>query len=209
MVISLDEIEAASSPQAPEPPKTKRKPVVLIAAALAACAAAGTGVYLIAPQFLDTDQGNEGSQNAASLDHAEGGRKNDSHSEKKGDGSHGNKASLDRQTAHIDDGAFTLAGDIAYFTPEPMVVSIRPVGRVRHLKIAYAVETTASSEGLFRANDLRIKDVLTTYLRSLDIATIEDPAAMDRIRAQIQKRISLVVSPAPVTTILITDFIIS
>jgi flagellar FliL protein len=53
----------------------------------------------------------------------------------------------------------------------------------------------------------RIVDVLNTYLRALDLPDLEEPAALTRIRAQMLRRIRLVVGADRVNDLLVMEFI--
>ena len=55
----------------------------------------------------------------------------------------------------------------------------------------------------------RVLDILNGYLRALDTAQLEDPAALIRIRAQMLRRVQLVTGKGNVRDLLITEFIFS
>lgn len=189
-------MSSAAKPQIAEEasPAKRKSPFLLVAACVAACGAGGAVVYFTAPAALFS---------SGPADHASA----DDEADKRN--AHGDNDGGTKDGAGHASARFRIVGDSGVYTPEAIVVSLRPSGRVRHLKLAIAVETSADSEAAFVARELRIRDALNTYLRAVDIAALEDPAAMDRIRAQIARRIELVVSPAPVRAVLITDFILS
>lgn len=185
-------------------PKKRKPPIALAIGALAVCAGAGSLVYFVVPQSLLPSAGEA---------HAPG--TVDARPDKKpvkAEAKPAGKAhSSSGQTDASGDSAakFSLVGDYGVYAPEPIVVSIRATGRVRYLKLGYAIETDADSEARFLESELRIKDALNLYLRSVDVASLEDPAVMNRIRAQIGRRVAVIVEPAPVRAVLITDFILS
>ncbi|MCA8887618.1 MAG: flagellar basal body-associated FliL family protein [Parvularculaceae bacterium] len=203
-------------------PVKSKPPILLIGLAIVLCAAAGAGGYFISPSFfpkadaktagVETPEGAYAEEAADVGDktnqtkHAE---KADSHGAKTTEAHGGGHDSGQGAAAEEDDRTFVIAGDRAYFTPAPLIVSVKPNGRIRHLKISIAVETAPDGEAAFRNNALRIKDVLTTYLTAIDPMVLEQAGAIERIRAQLHKRISLVVAPARVDAVLITDFILS
>lgn len=195
---------SAAEPENPgKTSAAKRKPpLALIGACLAACGAGGAGVYFAAPASLfSRDRAAGASVGVEKPAHGEKKRKTDA--------SHDAREDETIEGGASASGHFRIVGETGVYTPEAIVVSIRPSGRVKHLKLAIAVETDVDSEATFLAHELRIRDALNTYLRAVDVAALEDPAAMDRIRAQIARRIELVVSPAHVGAVLITDFILS
>jgi flagellar FliL protein len=55
----------------------------------------------------------------------------------------------------------------------------------------------------------RIMDVLNSYLRAVDVAQIEDPSALIRIRAHMLRRIQIVTGEGRVRDLLITEFVMN
>lgn len=190
----------------------KKGRLVLFAGAVFICVGAAVGAYFLTPVSVIGHKPKaveHSDENKATNLAKHGGSKSehgDSKKEKKAD-SHAKSATSSAEDEQSP--KFKIVGDNGIFTPDPIVISIRPTGRVRYLKLGFAVETNPESEAAFTDNELRIRDVLNVYLRSIDINAIEDPAKMSQIRSQIARRVELVVQPAPVHALLITDFILS
>lgn len=184
--------EAAKPQEEEGAPKKAKPPFLLMAIAATLCAASGAGVYFLAPASAFSPKEDARATGA-------------SHEEKKSK----KPAPKDSHGEESSTAPFEIVGARGVYTPEAIVVSIRPSGRVRYLKLSIAVETTIESEAAFVENDRRIRDALNTYLRAVEVATLEDPASLGRIRAQLARRIEFVVAPAPVDAVLITDFILS
>lgn len=55
----------------------------------------------------------------------------------------------------------------------------------------------------------RVVDVLNSYLRAVDVATLEDPTAMLRIKAQMLRRIQIVTGEGRVRDLLISEFVLN
>ena len=55
----------------------------------------------------------------------------------------------------------------------------------------------------------RILDVLNTYLRAVSEVELEDPASMNRIRAQMLRRVQVVAGEENVRDLLITEFVLN
>jgi flagellar protein FliL len=55
----------------------------------------------------------------------------------------------------------------------------------------------------------RILDVLNSYLRAVEVAELEDPSALVRIRAQMLRRIQIVTGEGRVRDLLITEFVLN
>ncbi len=92
---------------------------------------------------------------------------------------------------------------------EPMIVSIQPIGRSKHLKVSLVLETDDDGADALQQNGFYVQDVLNTFLRSVDVAVLEDPASMSRLRAQILRRIRAIVPDAEITNVLITEFVLT
>ncbi len=90
-----------------------------------------------------------------------------------------------------------------------MVVSIQPIGRSKHLKVALVLETNDEGAARLLDSGFYIQDVLNTFLRSVDATVLEDPASMSRLRAQILRRIRAIVPDAEISNVLITEFLLT
>ncbi|HBS35996.1 MAG TPA: hypothetical protein DEA50_13100 [Parvularcula sp.] len=214
--------EEEASGEAGDAPAQKPRFLPIALAAAACCGAAGAAGYMLTPSSLFA------SPTAASGEQAEAESGDKPHTDKKapekkhaaeksakeGHDKKGGHDKKDGEKKTEDAGetgatAFFVKGETGVFAPRPIVVSLKPQGRIRYLKVILAVETTPESELAFMESELRIIDILTSYLRAVPVTALEDPAAMARIREQIARRIAFIVDPAPVNAVLITDFILS
>lgn len=91
----------------------------------------------------------------------------------------------------------------------PMVVSISPIGRSKHLKISMVLETDDDGAAELLDHGFYIQDALNTFLRSVDSEVLEDPAAMSRLRAQVLRRVRAIVPDANIQNVLITEFVLT
>ena len=55
----------------------------------------------------------------------------------------------------------------------------------------------------------RIVDVLNGYLRAVETADLEDPAALVRLRAQMLRRVQIVAGEGRVSDLLIMEFVMN
>ncbi len=99
--------------------------------------------------------------------------------------------------------------DIAYVAIEPVVISLAPTAKNRHLKMSAQLEVESPASAEVMVLMPRILDVLNGYLRAIDAAQIEDPSALVRIRAQLLRRIQVVVGDDRVRDLLITEFVLN
>lgn len=99
--------------------------------------------------------------------------------------------------------------DIAFVPVDPVVISLGPTARNRHLRMTAQLEVGKPHAAEVAMLLPRILDVLNGYLRAIEIAQIEDPAALVRIRAQLLRRVQMVTGEGRVRDLLITEFVLN
>lgn len=109
---------------------------------------------------------------------------------------------------HEGEGPTALAG-IAFVPLETMVISLGHDAGSRHLRFSAQVEVVDTAAAEVTLLSPRIMDVLNSYLRAIDTASIEDPQAMARLRAQMLRRIQIVTGEGRVRDLLITEFVLN
>jgi flagellar protein FliL len=111
---------------------------------------------------------------------------------------------------HAQEGAApaSLQG-IAFVPLETMVVSLGPDSGSEHLRFTAQVEVVETATVDVTMLKPRILDVLNSYLRAIDTASIEDPQAMARLRAQMLRRVQIVTGEGRVRDLLITEFVLN
>lgn len=91
----------------------------------------------------------------------------------------------------------------------PLIVSLGPEARARHLRVALQLEVAPGAERTVAELAPRVVDVLNTFLRAVDERDFELPRAMARLRAQMLRRVQLVAPPGSVHDVLIQEFVLS
>ena len=91
---------------------------------------------------------------------------------------------------------------IAFVEIDPMIVSLGPRAS-RQLRFRAQPEAQSDVSELMP----RIVDVLNSYLRAVELAELENPVALIRIRAQMLRRVRLVTGGDGVRDLLITEFV--
>lgn len=111
---------------------------------------------------------------------------------------------------HVDDdhAPGPLTG-IAFVPLETIVVSLGADSGSEHLRFTAQLEVVESAAADVTTLTPRILDVLNSYLRAIDTASIEDPHAMARLRAQMLRRIQVVTGDGRVRDLLITEFVLN
>lgn len=113
----------------------------------------------------------------------------------------------DKAAGHI--AAPAALPDIAFVPVDPVVVTLAPGGRDRHLRMTAQLEVARPHAAEVTLLLPRILDVLNGYLRAVEVAQIEDRAALVRIRAQLLRRIQMVTGEGRVRDLLITEFVLN
>lgn len=119
----------------------------------------------------------------------------------------GNKASgTEKKTASPS----TEAPEIVEFVPlDPILVSIGPSERQRHLRFQAQLEVTPGSTEAVTSVLPRVIDVLNGYLRAVDLKDIEDPAKLFKLRSQMLRRVQIIVGEGLVTNLLVGEFVLN
>jgi flagellar FliL protein len=100
------------------------------------------------------------------------------------------------------------AMDVAFVELEPLVISLNSA-RADHLRFRASLEVEATHEKDVQHLIPRVTDVLNSYLRALDITDLEDPAALVRLRAQMLRRVQVVLGGNHVSDLLILEFVLN
>lgn len=92
---------------------------------------------------------------------------------------------------------------------EPILVSLGPMSASRQLKFHAQLEVTEGMETEVSAQIPRIIDVMNTYLRAVQTSDFEDPTILYKLRAQLLRRIQIVLGEGRVRDLLIMEFILN
>lgn len=103
----------------------------------------------------------------------------------------------------------TPAVAVAFVPIDPLVISLPGTGGRDHLRFSAQLEVSPAYVAEVEAIKPRIVDVLNGYLRAVEIAALEDPASLVRLRAQMLRRIQVVTGPGRVNDLLIMEFVLS
>ncbi|WP_109465382.1 flagellar basal body-associated FliL family protein [Albibacillus kandeliae] len=177
--------DAAADPPEEVPAKSGKLPLIL--GLVLALVGAGAGFFAVSSGMLPLG--------GASHDAAEG-QAGDSHGaagESK-DGDHGTGEDLSR---------------IAFVPLDPIVVSLAQGGQLQHLQFRAQLEVEAARRQEVELILPRVIDVLNDYLRALEFSDLRDPMALARLRAQMLRRVQIVVGKDRVRDLLIMDFVLN
>ena len=99
--------------------------------------------------------------------------------------------------------------NVGFVAIDPLVVSLGRESGNRHLTFKAQLEVAGGHEGEVAKMLPRVVDVLNGYLRAVDIAELEDPSALLRLRAQMLRRIQIVTGEGRVRDLLIMEFVLN
>lgn len=99
--------------------------------------------------------------------------------------------------------------DVAFLPVEPVVVSLAGAGSNRHLRFRAELEVPSDYADEVEHLMPRVIDVMNAYLRAVDPASLSSPGALIALRAQILRRLSLVIGAERVTDVLVMEFVLS
>lgn len=111
-------------------------------------------------------------------------------------------------TSHTDTVPSALP-DIAYVALDPIIVTLAPAARSRHLRFAAQLEVPSAYRTDVEKLRPRILDLLNGYLRAIQPAEFENPSTLIRLRAQMLRRIQIVTGEGRVRDLLITEFVLN
>lgn len=99
--------------------------------------------------------------------------------------------------------------DIEFIAVDPLIVSLRAPSQAKHLRFRAQLEVPTAYAADVTKLLPRVVDVLNGYLRALDAADLEDPAALMRLRAQMLRRVQIVTGSQRISDLLIMEFVLN
>lgn len=111
--------------------------------------------------------------------------------------------------AHGEEAESLPALEPASFVPLPALVVNLPGEEQRFLRFAGQLEVAPEDLDEVTALIPRVADVLNGYLRAVEPAEVEDPAALLRLRAQMLRRVQVVAGGDRVRDLLVMEFVVN
>lgn len=103
-------------------------------------------------------------------------------------------------------GAFS---DVSFIPIDPISVSLPKESAYKHLRFRAELEVKSNAYEEVKKVLPRVVDVLNSYLRSLAVSDIEEPASLTRLRSQMLRRVQIVSGPKKVNDLLIMEFVLN
>lgn len=99
--------------------------------------------------------------------------------------------------------------DVAFVPTGAIVVPVGEGGSGRFLHFAASIEVPKEAEADVTHLLPRITDVLNTYLRAVEVSDLDRTTALARLRAQMLRRVQIVLGDGSARDLLITEFVIN
>ncbi|WP_375262467.1 flagellar basal body-associated protein FliL [Palleronia sp.] len=99
--------------------------------------------------------------------------------------------------------------DVAFLPVTPIVVSLTGPNASRHLRFRAELEVAKEQSSAVEHLMPRVMDVMNAYLRALDPDSLNDAGALIELRAQLLRRVALVVGANRVRDVLVMEFVLS
>ena len=101
------------------------------------------------------------------------------------------------------------AGKVAFVELPAVMISISGAPEIRHIRFRAHLEVEPDRKADVAHLVPRVMDVLNGYLRALEVAELEDSMALVRLRAQMLRRVQLIIGPGAVRDLLVMEFVLS
>lgn len=98
---------------------------------------------------------------------------------------------------------------VAFVAMEPIMVSLPPGASARHLRFTGQLEVDPAQAAEVATLMPRVVDALNTYLRAVEVRDLENPAALQRLRAQMLRRVQVVTGEGKVRDLLVAEFVLN
>jgi flagellar protein FliL len=105
--------------------------------------------------------------------------------------------------------AASVALTVGFVALDPLVISLPATNGRDHLRFSAQLEVPLAYVAEVAAIKPRIVDVLNGYLRAVDLAELENPAALARMRGQMLRRVQVVAGDGRISDLLIMEFVLS
>lgn len=111
--------------------------------------------------------------------------------------------------SHVAHAPEHAATDVSFVPIDPLLISLGPRANAQHLRFKGQIETPTEYAKEVEMLMPRIVDVLNSYLRAVDEADLEKPTSLVRLRAQMLRRVQIVVGPGRINDLLIMEFVLN
>ena len=98
---------------------------------------------------------------------------------------------------------------VEFIPMDPIAISLPPSSPYRQLRFRGELEVNGKHVQDVEKILPRVVDVLNTYLRAVEVADLEAPASLTRLRSQMLRRVQVVAGPGYVKDLLVMEFVLN
>lgn len=91
---------------------------------------------------------------------------------------------------------------------DPLTITLTHGGAPRQLRLALSIETSKEYSEKVELMKPRMLDALNTLLRAMNERELTEPSGLDRLRAQMLRRVRIAADPTAVKDLLVTEFVV-
>lgn len=99
--------------------------------------------------------------------------------------------------------------EVAFVALDPLIINTGTNGGRQHLRFQAQLEVAPAYVPEVEILLPRIVDILNGYLRAVEIRDLQDPMSLIRLRAQMLRRIQVIVGEGRVRDLLIMEFVLN
>ncbi len=108
-----------------------------------------------------------------------------------------------------DPAAVKVDRGTVFVAVDPILISLGSTGSNRHLSFRAQLEVPTAAAAEVAGLMPRIVDVLNSYLRAVDVREFDSPHGLIRLRAQMLRRVQIIVGDAKVNDLLVMEFVLN
>ncbi|WP_300033255.1 flagellar basal body-associated FliL family protein [uncultured Roseobacter sp.] len=97
---------------------------------------------------------------------------------------------------------------VAFIPMDQLTISLPSHSTNRYLRFRGELEVSKKYTDEVEQLMPRVVDVLNTYLRAVELSDLEEAAALNKLRAQMLRRVQIVVGPGRVSDLLVMEFVL-
>jgi flagellar FliL protein len=109
----------------------------------------------------------------------------------------------------VEETPASVARDTVFVPVDPIVISLGAAGANRHLSFRAQLEVPTAATAEVSGLMPRIVDVLNSYLRAVDVREFDSPHGLVRMRAQMLRRVQIIVGDGKVRDLLVMEFVLN
>jgi flagellar FliL protein len=116
---------------------------------------------------------------------------------------------LPLDAADAETAADTAERGTVFVPVDPILISLGSTGENRHLSFRAQLEVPTEAAAEVAGLMPRVVDVLNSYLRAVDVREFDSPHGLIRLRAQMLRRVQIIVGDGKVNDLLVMEFVLN